>query len=100
MSQPPARPVQFFSDEYLERCRDMKPEEVIEFLENFRLLHGGDRPASRLISLKIPGDLLAAFRGKCRLEGVKYQTRIKHLMGEWLGLDAPGRTGKAPHPGK
>ncbi len=81
----PSRPVQFFSDEYLERCRAMKPAEVLEFLENFRLLHGRASSRSRLISLKVPEHLLEAFRGRCRLEGVRYQTQIKRLMSDWLG---------------
>ncbi len=85
MKKPPQRPVQFFSDEYLERCRAMKPEEVLEFLENFRLLHGRVPGRSRLISLKIPEPLLEAFRARCRLEGVRYQTQIKRLMSDWLG---------------
>jgi len=79
-----SRPVQYFSDAYLEQCRAMKPEEILGFLENFRLLHGEGRQASRLISLKVPENLLQAFRGKCRLEGVKYQTQIKRLMSAWL----------------
>jgi hypothetical protein len=33
------RPVQFFSDEYLERCKQMSPTEIVQFLEDFRLLH-------------------------------------------------------------
>ena len=78
------RPVQYFSEEYLARCRDMRTEEVLDFLEGFRLLHGGPRPASRLISLKVPEDLLAAFRRRCRLEGMRYQTQIKRLMADWL----------------
>jgi predicted DNA binding CopG/RHH family protein len=84
-SDAPSRPVQFFSDEYLERCRAMKPAEVLEFLENFRLLHGRASSRSRLISLKVPEHLLEAFRGRCRLEGVRYQTQIKRLMSDWLG---------------
>jgi len=80
----PPRPVQFFSDDYLERCRAMKPAEVLDFLESFRLLHGGAPSGSRLISLKIPVHLLGAFRGQCRLEGVRYQTQIKRLMSDWL----------------
>lgn len=78
------KPIQYFSEEYLARCREMKPEEVLEFLEGFRILHGGPRPASRLISLKVPEDLLAAFRKRCRLEGMRYQTQIKRLMNDWL----------------
>ena len=63
----------------------MKPEEVLEFLESFRLLHGRASARSRLISLKVPEHLLEAFRGRCRLEGVRYQTQIKRLMSDWLG---------------
>jgi len=80
----PPRPVQFFSDEYLERCRAMKLAEVLEFLESFRLLQGRASSRSRLISLKVPEHLLDAFRGRCRLEGVRYQTQIKRLMSGWL----------------
>jgi len=79
-----ARPVQLFSEEYLERCRKMSPTEIAEYLEGFRLLHEPTSP-SRLISLKIPQALLDAFRNRCRIEGVRYQTQIKRLMAEWLG---------------
>jgi len=77
--------VQHFSDEYLERCRKLPPGEVAEFLENFRLLHGGERSTSRLISMKVPEPLLDAFKRRCRLEGLRYQTQIKRLMSDWLG---------------
>ncbi len=80
------RPVQYFSDEYLERCRALKPIEILEFLESFRLLHGHRASRSRLISLKVPEDLLDLFRRRCALEGVAYQARIKQLMREWLQI--------------
>ena len=77
------KPVQFFSDEYLEQCRKMSPEEILEFLEAFRLLQ--EPPTkSKLISIKIPENLLNAFRKKCELNHVKYQTKIKELMQDWL----------------
>ena len=83
------RPVQYFTPEYLEQCRQMSPDQIIRFVEDFRRLHGGpvgnDRPAkSRLISLKVPEDLLEAFRTKARLRGRPYQSQIKDLMREWL----------------
>ena len=89
MKETADRPVQFFSDEYLDRCRSMRPEGILEFLETFRLLQERQRPASRLISLKVPEDLLRAFRVKCELEGVRYQTRIKRLMSDWLAGRLP-----------
>jgi hypothetical protein len=33
------RPVQYFTKEYLEQCRTMKPEQIVRFLEDFRILH-------------------------------------------------------------
>ena len=77
------RAIQRFSDEYLSAARRIPADEIARFLEDFRLLHG-PKPKSRLISLKIPEPLLAAFRTRCRAEGVRYQTRIKQIMREWL----------------
>ncbi len=77
------RAVQFFSDDYLEQCRSMKPEAIVEFLENFRKLRGA-KTKSRLISIKVPEPLLAAFRTRAELSGIAYQTQIKRLMEEWI----------------
>ena len=78
------RPVQYFSAEYLERCRAMSHDEIIVFLDDFRRLHG-ERPApSRLISMKVPEDLLGAFKARAALEGRPYQAQIKRLMRRWL----------------
>ena len=32
----PARAVQLFSDEYLARCRQLSPDDIVRFLEEFR----------------------------------------------------------------
>jgi hypothetical protein len=78
------RPIQYFSDEYLERCRGITPDQVILFLDDFRRLHGGSPSQSKLISIKIPEDLLAAFKHKARLADTRYQTQIKKLMKDWV----------------
>lgn len=79
------RPVQYFSKEYLEQCRAMKPEQIVRFIEDFRTLHRDSPPAkSRLISMKVPEPLLESFRTKSVLNGVPYQTQIKRLMKSWL----------------
>ena len=77
------RPVQRFSAEYLEATREVSADEVVRFLDDFRRLHAPTQP-SRLISMRVPEPLLATFKAKCELEGVRYQTRIKELMTEWL----------------
>jgi predicted DNA binding CopG/RHH family protein len=79
------RPVQYFSDEYLEQCKRMKPADILRFLDDFRRLYSpAARTGSRLISLKVPEDLLEAFKSKARLHDVPYQTQIKRLMTEWV----------------
>jgi len=78
------RPVQTFSDDYLDQCRRMTPDQVIRFLEDFRTLQSSRPSRSKLISLKVPENLLAAFKARAELAGVPYQTLIKQLMREWL----------------
>jgi hypothetical protein len=78
------RPVQLFTDEYLEQCRGMTADQVIRFLEDFRNLHAGRPTGSKLISLKVPEDLLQAFRQRAKLAGVPYQVQIKRLMRKWV----------------
>lgn len=79
------KPVQYFSTEYLERCASMKSEQILQFLEDFRLLHfDAKSQRTKLISMKIPENLLQAFKAKAKLHGIPYQTQIKRLMEEWL----------------
>ena len=78
------RSVQTFSDEYLARCRDLSPTDIVRFLDDFKRIHGQVGSRSRLISLKVPEPLLAAFKTRARLRGVRYQTQIKNLMRQWL----------------
>ena len=48
------RPVQYFSKEYLEQCKHMKPADILRFLDEFRRLYSpAARGGSRLISLKV-----------------------------------------------
>ncbi len=77
------RPTQYFSDEYLERCKGMTTEQVLAFLEAFRRMQEIPKE-SKLISLKVPKPMLEAFKQKSALEGIKYQTKIKALMQDWL----------------
>lgn len=80
-----ARPVQYFSKEYLEQCKRMKPEDILKFLDAFRRLYSpAARKDSRTISVRVPENLLDAFKAKARLHEVPYQTQIKKLMMEWV----------------
>ena len=78
------RAVQKFSDEYLERCSEMSADDIVRFLDDFRRIHGNKPGKSRLISMKVPEELLTAFKAKAKLENLRYQTQIKKLMRDWL----------------
>ena len=80
------RTVQYFTKEYLEHCSTMKTGEILQFLEDFRLLHAPENQfaRSKLISIRIPEQMLAAFRKKAAGRGVAYQRQIKLLMEDWL----------------
>ena len=79
------RPVQYFSKEYLEQCKRMKPEDILRFLDAFRGLYSpAARRESRSISMRVPENLLEAFKAKTNLHDVPYQTQIKHLMMDWV----------------
>jgi predicted DNA binding CopG/RHH family protein len=76
--------VQYFSNEYLERCRGMTPEQILRYLDDFRRLHGNSPARSKLISVKVPEDLLNAFKTRAEIANTPYQTQIKKLMKAWL----------------
>jgi len=76
--------LQKFSDEYLERCKDLSIEEKLDFIENFRLMHSELNTPSKLISMKVQEPLLNSFKQKAKLEGIAYQTQIKELMKAWV----------------
>ena len=79
------RPVQHFSDEYLDQCRDMTADQIIRFLEDFRQLHGNNMTSgTKLISIKVPVALLNVFRTKAARKDIPYQTKIKSLMKDWV----------------
>jgi predicted DNA binding CopG/RHH family protein len=78
------KPLQRFSADYLDSIRGVSPDEVVRFLDEFRRIHAPPR-RSRLISMRVPEPLLQSFKTRCRMEGVRYQSRIKELMTEWVG---------------
>ena len=84
-----SKALQYFSDDYLEQCKQMSPQQIADFIDEFRQLHGVNykqksRGGSKLISMKVPQGLLEAFKTKAQLQGYAYQSKIKALMLEWL----------------
>ncbi|GMR05882.1 MAG: hypothetical protein BMS9Abin25_0459 [Gammaproteobacteria bacterium] len=75
--------LQLFSDKYLAQSRQASSEQILEYLESFRLMNSA-QATSKLISIKVPQPLLDSFRRRCEFEGARYQTKIKTLMKDWL----------------
>ena len=77
--------LQIFTDEYLEYSKKLTPEQVVQFLEDFRQVTSANQPSkSKLISIKIPENLLNSFKMQAKMEGRAYQTMIKDLMQAYL----------------
>jgi predicted DNA binding CopG/RHH family protein len=79
------RPVQLASKAQLigQDMDDVTP--IVQFLEDFRnMMDPRARHKSKLISIKIPEPMLAAFKYKASQAKTPYQTMIKTLMAEWL----------------
>jgi len=78
------KPIQYFDKEYLERSKELTPDQILLFLDDFQKLMSGTPEKCQLISLKIEPSLLRAFKIKAQLFGIPYQTQIKKLMKEWV----------------
>ncbi|MFN8846442.1 MAG: hypothetical protein ACK5V3_05410 [Bdellovibrionales bacterium] len=61
---------------------------IIERFDNLRFYHRLEAKKefskSKLISMKVPQNLLDAFKQKSEYVGIPYQTQIKKLMKDWL----------------
>ena len=76
--------LQYFTPNGLKHSSGATPDQIIEFLENYRMLVSTVPEKCQLISLKIKPSLLKAFKYKAALKGVPYQTLIKKLMRDAL----------------
>jgi len=80
-------PTQYFADEYLEQCKQLNSDQIVRFLDDFRLINRHlKRSVTKLVSIKIETDLLNACKVQAQLDGVPYQARIKKLMRESLAV--------------
>jgi hypothetical protein len=81
----PNKTIQYMTEEQIEAGLTMNIRERLQFVEDFISLSLSAGPSkSKLISLKVPEDLLRMFRRQCELNQVAYQTQIKKLMSDWV----------------
>jgi predicted DNA binding CopG/RHH family protein len=77
--------VQKLTKEQIAWGKKLSIEERVKFVEDFmRLAHEASDAKSKLISIKMPEDLLRLFKAKCASNKLTYQTQIKELMRKWV----------------
>jgi len=64
--------------------KKMTPKEVLEFLDEFQQVVQGQEGKRKLISLRVPENLLEQFRFKSKKNRIPYQSQIVELMRNWL----------------
>ena len=77
------RPVQYFTEEYLEHCKTLSTAQILDFLESFRMLNASPGKLEQ-INIRVPSNTLKAFKIKSKSNGIQYQRKIKELMAEWV----------------
>lgn len=65
------------------------PEQVWKFLEDYNQIIQGKDQVTQAISLRIPKNILEAFKSKAQFKGLKYQTQIVKLMRDWILFEGP-----------
>ncbi len=66
------------------RRDELTPEQSIRFLEDFSKTVFQRDLKTKLISLRVPENILNTFKTKSKLSNQKYQSVIVQLMREWV----------------
>ena len=64
--------------------KKLTPDQTIDFLDNFQSVINGKDKKTKLISLRIPENILESFKVLTQEKNQKYQSIIVHLMREWI----------------
>lgn len=58
-------------------------KQTLEFLEGFSQLMSNKDAPTKLISIRVPENVLSAFKFKAEKMNIKYQSQIVKLIREW-----------------
>lgn len=61
----------------------LKPEDALKFLEDFKSTVHGQDSKTKLISLRVPENVLNIFKTIAKGQNRKYQSVIVQLMRDW-----------------
>jgi len=63
---------------------DMSSDQILQFLEDFRTVTYGQDKKTKMISIRIPENILQTFKLQAQLQQRPYQSVIVELMRLWL----------------
>lgn len=63
--------------------KPMAPDEILKFLEGFQEMIASVDGPRKLISMRVPENLLAVFKAKAKSNNIPYQRQIIELMRQW-----------------
>lgn len=62
----------------------LSPEQIVQFLDEYASVVNSIDSKSKLISLRVPENILSVFKFKSREKNMKYQSQIVALMRKWI----------------
>lgn len=68
----------------MKKRTELSPEEALEFLESIRTLSSNIDEERKLISIRVPQNLLRSLKLKAKNENKKYQSMIVESIREFL----------------
>lgn len=79
------KPVQYFSEDYLQSASKATPTQIVKFLDEYRSLHGNAnfqvaREPTKLISIRMGVRTLAKLKALSKQKQIPYQTLIKQMI--------------------
>lgn len=66
------------------------PEQAVDFLENFRKMRAGQDEPTKPISLRVPGNILKAYKALAAAENRSYQTMMIQALRDYLSPSGAG----------
>lgn len=64
--------------------QSITPEQALEFLESFHQMQAGQDEPTTPISLRVPGNILKAYKALALAEGRPYQSMMIQALREYL----------------
>jgi predicted DNA binding CopG/RHH family protein len=69
--------------QFHKKSENLSHDQIVQFLDDFGKIVSGRDKKTKLISVRVPENILDAFKLKAQYQQKKYQSVIVQLMREW-----------------